>query len=140
MLNLNDPIIPGESAAGVRLGQLVEGIIAAVQPLTTIPLPGSVKVCFESVNLWVKGNRVTQIGVIGNYQGKLSGTIGIGSTIRDIQNAFGPVVEDEEDNLTVPSMAGWCFETEPWRDSHKLEDNLDACVTEIFVYAIHAAR
>jgi hypothetical protein len=135
MFNLNAPIIPGESAAGVRLGQPINGIISTVQPRAMISLHGSVKLHFESVTLWVKGKHVTQIGVASNYRGKIGGTIGIGSTIRDVQNTLGQVIEDEEDNLTVAGMAGWYFETEPWRESHELESNLDARVTEIFVHA-----
>jgi len=135
MLNLNAPIIPGQSAAGVRLGQTIDEIVATTQPTATIQLHDSSKLCFEYVNLWVKGNRVTQIGVSGKYQGTINGSVGIGSSIRDIQNTLGQVVEDEEDNLTVPSISGWCFETEQWQERKELARNLDARVTEILVYA-----
>ncbi len=80
---------------------------------------------------------VRQIGVTGCYQGKLQNGIGLGSTIKDVERAFGAeVFEDEDDNLAVTRAPGWCFDTQEWGGDHTLNHNRSALLTAIFVYSL----
>ena len=135
MFDLNAPIIPGESAAGVRVGQPIEDILARVSPDATVEIHSGTKFEFGPVHLWVEDGKVSQVGVYAGYRGSLSQGIGIGSTLGGIQSALGPVVEDEDDNLIVGGMPGWCFETEEWVAGRQPEQNPDARVSEIYVFA-----
>lgn len=136
MFNRDAPIVPGKSAAGIRLGQATEEIVALFQPLAITSLDNSVKLHFENASVWVKNNRVAQIGVSGDYRGLVAGRIGVGMTLREVQSALGQVIEDAADNLVVTGMEGWCLETEAWRVSPALADNLDARIVWIFVYGV----
>ncbi|HET9914930.1 MAG TPA: hypothetical protein VFQ13_23780 [Anaerolineales bacterium] len=134
MFELNAPIIPGKSAAGVSLGQSIKPILPANLPTSVEQLSKSEKFSFGSVELWVEDGRVIQIGVRAGYEGTLHSTIGIGSTIAEVQSAIGEVIEDDEDNLVVPNEDGWCFETEVWQNGEKVEDNLSSRISAILVY------
>jgi uncharacterized protein (TIGR02996 family) len=134
MLNLEAPIIPGISAAGIRIGQPVETILAVLQPLEVVPLDGCQRLRFGAVDLWVKQRLVDQIGIYKGYRGTIAGKIGIGSILQEVEAAFGSVLEDEEDNLVVAGMPGWCFETETWISGREPAQNPDAAVTGIFVF------
>jgi hypothetical protein len=134
MFDLAAPIVPGKSAAGIKLGQSIDEIIKSHQPVEILPLGDEIKYCFHQIDLWVKHDKVVQIGVKLDYLGSIQNKISIGSTINDVQLAFGKVIEDEEDNLVVPNIFGWCFETEIWQNGHKIDDNLISQITEIFIY------
>ncbi len=138
MFELNAPIIPSKSAAGISLGQSIETVLHANSPSSVCSLSKSEKLSFDSVDLWVKDGRVTQIGVKSRYEGTIHSTIGIGSTIAEVQSAIGEVILDDEDNLVVSNEDGWCFETEAWQNGMKIEDNLSARISTIFVYSSHA--
>jgi hypothetical protein len=137
MFDLSAPIVPGKSAAGIELGQSIAEIIKNNQPTNVQSYEKSTRYCFNSVDLWIEVGRVIQIGVKRGYHGVVQGAIGIGSSIYDVQLTLGKVIHDDEDNLTVPTIAGWCFETETWQYGPEIDDNLDSLITKIFVYAIH---
>jgi len=134
MLVLDAPIIPGDSAAGLRIGTSIEDVLVHEKPNATVPLHGAIKYDFGPIHLWVANGSIFQIGVFAGYRGSLRSGIKIGSTIGEIQQAIGAVTEDEEDNLVVPGYPGWCFETEEWLEGHQPEQNPKARVTEIYVY------
>lgn len=134
MFDLDAPIIPSESAAGLRIGHLIEDVLVHEKPNATVPLHGAIKYDFGPIHLWVANGTIFQIGVFAGYRGSLCSGIKIGSTIKDIQQAIGPVIEDEEDNLVVPGSPGWCFETEEWLEGHQPEQNPKARVSEIYVF------
>jgi len=69
-------------------------------------LHGAIKYDFGPIHLLVVDGTVFQIGVFAGYRRSLLGGIKIGSTIEDIQQAIGPVIEDEEDNLVVSGPPG----------------------------------
>ena len=142
MLDLNASIEPGKAAAGLALGDPVATLSQAGQLARHQLGDGHELLDFGSVRVWAKDGVIDQIGVLGGYTGRVGGTaIGIGSTIQQVVDAIGAVVEDDEDNLTVPAVAGLCFETEVWRDGGRgtVEENLDAKLTEIFVFAVRAS-
>jgi hypothetical protein len=119
-MNIEAPIIPGESAAGIRLGSLIEEVLnehknsfdsgEIVKP--TFPIRVTTRYRSAMVDLGVIKGKVEQIMVHDGYRGKLMGTIGLGSTIADIERYIGPVEEDEEDNLVIRNIPGLVFEIE----------------------------
>jgi hypothetical protein len=137
MFDLNAPIIPGKSAAGLSIGQEVVPTMVFSHPIKTIALNDQMKIISDCVTLWIKNNKITQIGVSGKYHGRINDVIGIGSSINEVQRVLGQVIEGEEDNLIVPNIPGWCFETEEWHNGLLLEDNFNACISHIFVYSEH---
>ena len=119
-MDIQAPIVPGESAAGIRLGSPIEEILQeqktsflseeVVHPL--FPLPITTRYRSEMVDVWVKEGKVEQIMVHDGYRGKLMGTIGLGSTLADIERHIGAWEEDEEDNLVIRNLPGVMFELE----------------------------
>src|SRR5688500_14542042 len=107
MFDLNAPIIPGESAAGIRVGQPVDSILAGDTPDAVVELHGCTRFEFGPVRLWVTNGKVSQVGVYAGYLGSLRQGVGVGSTLGQVQLTLGRVVEDEEDNLVVEGMHGW---------------------------------
>ena len=110
MFGLSAPTVSGKSVAGLKLDHPIDEIVKYQQPVEIHPLGGSVKYRFNQVTLCVRNGKVIQLGMKLDYQGKLRSLIGIGATIRDVQLVVGKVIEDEENNLVVPGMPGWCFE------------------------------
>ena len=135
MFDLNAPIIPNISAAGIKIGQSAAKILAAATPASINQIENGQQLCFENVNVWTKNGLVDQIGVYAEYQGTIKGIIGIGSTMSDVQAAFGKIIEDDEDNLIIVGIPGCYFETEEWKHGHNIENNLDSRLIEIFVFA-----
>lgn len=124
MFDLDAPIIPGVSAGGVSIGDAAREIVERAGGTFTA---SCVKYPFGAVTLWVRGGRVTQVGVGDGYRGKIAGTpIGVGSLVSELEEAIGYATQDEFDDLIVPRMPGFCFET-AYRGK---------TVTEIFVYSI----
>ena len=133
--DLDAPIVPNESAAGIQIGADAREIVERASLTFTFDPPDkSRSYSVGVVLLWVRAGTIHQIGVIGGYRGRIDGRIGIGSTIADVEDAFGRVLEDDEDNLVVSSLPGWCFETEPWVDGDDLRQNRFARITAIYVF------
>ena len=134
MFDLDALIIPGESAAGFRLGQPIKDILVSQSPDAVVELNDCDKYQFGSVHLWVNAGKISQIGLYADYRGRLKEGIGIGSTIEEVENLFGKIEEDEDDNLVVDGKSGWCFETEEWLDGHQPEKNTRAKISEVYVF------
>ena len=134
MFDLNAPIIPGESAAGVRLGQPIKDILVRQTPDAVIELTDCEKYQFGSVRLWVSSGKISQIGLYADYRGRLKEGIGIGSTVEEVQTLLGKIEEDEDDNLVVVGTPGWCFETEEWLEGRQPEQNPKAKISEVYVF------
>ena len=139
MLNLRQPIEPGKGAAGLSIGDSVARLSQAGCQQKRALRDGLELLDFGPVRVWARGGMICQIGVRGEYSGHVQGTeVGIGSPIQEVIDAIGPVVEDDEDNLIVVQLPGLCFETETWHGDHTVEENLNAKLTEIFVFPIKA--
>jgi hypothetical protein len=138
MLDLDAPIVPGVGAAGLTLGDDVAKLLALRTPasIATLPGTGRTRRDFGPISVWEARGRIERIRVSEGYRGRLDGIIGIGTTIADVERHFGkPVEEDEEDNLVVQGLDGWCFETEPWAaPSGSPRENSSALITELFVF------
>jgi hypothetical protein len=140
--DLDAPIIPGKSAAGIQVGTTVKDLIVGAVPTLTTELSSDI-VIYEFgpfVKVWVRHGVVDQVGVYAGYHGLLDGKIGIGSTIAEIEDWCGcRVEEDEEENLIAPGRTGWCFNTEYWAGDHTGSTNRNAAVNMIFVFSLTRA-
>ncbi|MBC8083209.1 MAG: hypothetical protein H7Z21_08360 [Hymenobacter sp.] len=135
MMDLCAPIVPGESAAGLHIGQLMSEILDHQTPTSVEHLESVTRYEFGPVWVWARNNRVDQIGVFHGYQGGLPQGIGVGAQMQEVQETIGDVFEDEEDNLCVVDSPGWCFETSPWHNGQEADKNLAAVIVGIFVSA-----
>lgn len=134
-MNLDDVIVPGESAGGIRLGQRINQVLAVEGSVDAERYHGIEKYVFAAVTLWVRDGLITQVGVRSPYSGKLAQGIGIGSTIGEVESAIGRIGQDASDNLVVLTSPGWCFETEVWLRGKSARENRAARITEIYVFA-----
>ena len=139
MLDLTAPILPSHSAAGIRLGQPIEEVsvhahIPVVETLSTLTVYR-----FGAVWVWAQDGRVHQIGVFEGYVGTLPSGVGLGTSLSEVQRCIGRVVQDWDDTLVVEGSDGWCFDTSRW-DGFEVEQNLEALLTEIFVYVSITGR
>src|SRR5579883_3291451 len=137
------PIIPGKSAAGILIGSSIETILKeqdvdflieeVKNPFMTRTLP-LMRYCSVMVDLWVKAGAICQIMVHDGYTGKLLETIGLGSTIADVETQIGPWGEDEEDNLIIQNLPGLCFTVEGYFSDLKDPAFRQATIKEIYVF------
>ncbi|MFN3652066.1 MAG: hypothetical protein ACK47B_21020 [Armatimonadota bacterium] len=134
MLDLDAPIVPGLCAAGISLGESAETILAWRPNRESILPDGCTRLEFGPVHVWLKDQAVMQIGVYRGYTGRLAERIGIASTIAEVESLLGPVIEDEEDNLVVAAVPGWCFETEEWVRQGGPRKNTVSRIVGIFVF------
>lgn len=133
--DLDAPILPGISAAGIEIGSTIQELLEQNLPQSKEDRSISPIYDFGPVKVWASSGLVTQIGVYAGYRGWLDNKICIGSTIADIEAwCRCRVAEDEEDNLVAAGRPGWCFETEAWAGNQSIETNRGARVTEIYVY------
>jgi hypothetical protein len=139
MVDLDAPIVPARSAAGISLGTPIQdvlreshGMLSANLLLDALGRHTETRYHSPSVDLWEAGGRVRQIMVHGEYRGRLLECIKVGSTTADVERLIGPSDEDEEDNLIIIGVPGVCFEiattyaNPAWRE---------APITEIYVFA-----
>jgi hypothetical protein len=141
--DLDAPIIPGKSAAGIPVGTTVKDLMVRAVPTLMTELSSDI-VRYEFgpvVKVWVHHGVVDQVGVYVGYHGLLDGKIGIGSTIAEIEDWCGCQVEEyEEDNLIAPGRPGWCFDTEYWVGDLTVSSNRNKAVNQIFVLSIRPQR
>jgi hypothetical protein len=118
-LDLDAPIVPGISAAGILLGALLTAVLAtnagvfqADRAVDQDFQPGGIWYRSPDVDFWAAADsgEVLQIMVHGGYRGWVLDHIGLGSTVADIESTVGPCGEDDEDNLTIMGLPGLCFE------------------------------
>jgi hypothetical protein len=87
------------------------------------------------VDLWVTDDAITQIALFQGYRGKVGGKVGLGSRLARIEELWGPIYQNDDDNLVATRLPGWCFE---FPDCRELDDpvaDLQVRVHEIYVYA-----
>lgn len=146
-MNIEAPIVPGESAAGIQLGSPIEELLTehknafdsgeVVKP--SFPTLVITRYRSAMVDVWVTKGKVETIMVHDGYRGKLMGKIGLGSTIADIERYIGALEEDEEDNLVIPDFPGLVFEVEGYFPDYFPELQKDpafrqAPIKEIYVH------
>lgn len=122
-LDLSAPILPGVGAAGLRLGTRVTDLPADLLAQFTLHrqvsscVPNAVETTYRTsaVTLYVENRVIYQIALTGAYQGALTGphgAISLGATIADAEQRLGPVVFDDQDNLTVAGITGLCLDVD----------------------------
>ena len=120
-LDLAAPILPGEGAAGLHVGTRITDLPAELLARFSVHrrvnpcVPNAVVTTYraEGITLFVENRVIDQIAVYGPYHGTLRGprgSIGVGSTVAEVEQRVGPVVEDDEDNLSIEGVTGLCFE------------------------------
>lgn len=143
-MNIEAPIVPGESAAGIQLGFPIEEILKEQEPHfiseevlnPLVLLPNTTRYRSAMVDLWVRDGIVDQIMVYSDYRGKLMDIIGLGSTIADIEMHIGTMEEDDEDNLVIRDLPGVGFEIEGYFPDLKDTAFRHAPIKEIYVFRL----
>jgi hypothetical protein len=111
----NAVIIPGETAAGLLLGISIHEIdpdsLAGLQYELQLSPPGYASPSWQvytsdEIYLRFENDQLTTIGVMGNYSGKISQGLGIGSLVSDFQHVYGNLIEGKEDELTFERVEG----------------------------------
>ncbi len=135
MIDLNAPIIPGESAAGIYVGQPISELLGQQNPIAVEKLENVTRYEFGPVWVWTRNDLIDQLGLFQGYNGELPEGIVVGAQMSEVKEKIGDIFEDEEDNLCVINSPGWCFETCQWNNLHDPDENLSVRVTGIFVFA-----
>ncbi|MDA2920839.1 hypothetical protein MYX76_15345 [Desulfobacterota bacterium AH_259_B03_O07] len=135
-INLEAPIIPGKTAAGINIGSSEKTVLAALpEPKSVEELYEGYKLIFDSIWVVIEKERVTFIGVSKGYKGRLPSGMGIGSKIRDVIKCYGDIEVGEQGSLRVVGAKDWGFDTEEWvQESKEIPKIIAAPLTKIFVH------
>jgi hypothetical protein len=134
--DLDAPIVPGVSCAGISIGCEIKALLTVPEPVLR-PVQKYEFHQFQSVKVWSVSGVIVQIGALEGYRGLLDGKIGIGTTIAEVEDwGACTVTEGEYDELIAAGKPGWSFETEQWNGNHKIDMNRDSRITAIFVHRI----
>ena len=135
---LDAPIIPGECAAGVELGQLVGPIInrqtpdeSNVRRALTDPLAVAIEYRFGPVSLFTSSGRVNEVSVSQGYAGRLADVVTVGQMVTDVERLLGVSIpySGGDDVIMLPSLPGCRFDLEPYTwGADKSERAIEAIV------------
>lgn len=144
-IDLNAAIIAGKSAAGFILGINKEDIDKQVlisfefieiynKYLPDYPPLNEYRT--KDVILHFHENKLTQIGLIGNYNGKLDNNLGLGDLVRDFEVVYGNLKEGDEEELVFSNLKGLCFEVDnkKYNSDNWTTEIPRLPVTEIYIY------
>jgi len=117
-INLDAPIMPGEGAAGLRVGHELGDYVDSTGALFRaeqlhnkfVELKDHWVLRSFSVRVWVESGIITQISVRGGYRGSVHGRLRLGDMVGKVASEMGVVGEDDEDNLVCANLPGLCFE------------------------------
>ena len=123
IIDFDGEIIPGHGAAGLVLG--TNRIEIDKRLLDS-----------DDITLHFEEDMLTQIGVTGDYKGKLISNLGLGDLVSDFEKVYGPMIEGDEDELTFKNIKGFWFDVDDskynsynwWTEIPKLP------VTHIYVF------
>ena len=92
---------------------------------------------FDSITFWVDSTtrKIVQIGVSGNFSGKLFDLIHLGNSVKNIEDAVGTLKIDEEYQLKIDGLAGICFHTIPPINDLNPMLYYDAVIDGIYVFS-----
>lgn len=106
-------IIPGKSIGIFQLGWKKHELLSHFNNNYEIKdLNTEQKVFYNGFRFWInkQSETVKQISVLDSFDGKLFGKIGLGSTLKDIENNLGKWQDNYDDVYTLPEHKGVCFE------------------------------
>ncbi len=117
-VHLGAPIIPGEGAAGLRLGHKLADYVDrnGDQFRAEKPKPESCHarnsrvLRSDHVTVYTNGEIITQVSIHSGYRGSVRDRLRLEDAVGRVATELGCVGEDDEDNLVCASMAGMCFE------------------------------
>lgn len=93
------------------------------------------KIFYENFRFWVnkQSQKVDQISVVGDFEGKFLEKIGIGSTLNDVENQIGKWEEDL-DVYILPNYKGICFELKDVEnyDEEWIEDQMPIEIISVY--------
>jgi hypothetical protein len=113
--DLDAPIIPGETAAGLQLGISISDIDSnSLAELTHEVKTGgfydnaSTSDIYYSKDIYLRfvGGHLQTIGVMSAYRGTIAQGLGIGAGVSDFEHVYGRLVEGSEDELTFERVNG----------------------------------
>jgi hypothetical protein len=137
-MNLDAPILPGKSAAGINLGSSIRDVIAVEKPDRIQQLMACDTFTFGPVKIWAgKNGLITEICVGNSCNATTPQGVRVGMNLRQIEQKIGEPYEDEEDVLQIRGIPGLALETTPWKEeysSHAGRFDPDAVVTHLFVF------
>ena len=120
-INLKAEIRPHKGAGGFVLGTMISEIKKEVlsqferKEIHNKYLPNHpplIEYTTKEIILHFYENKLNQIGMIGNYAGKLHPNLGIGSIVSQFEKHYGKMIEGDEDELKFSNLNGLCFEVD----------------------------
>ena len=124
--DLNSPIIPGRSAAGLNLGISLDDVNpVALQSLNWSKESHIINDKqthwdeYSSPDLYLRfiDGVLSTIGVMGKYQGKIMQGLGIGDKVDLFEHVFGNLMEGDEDELTFERV-----QNQLWIEVNEMEN------------------
>lgn len=132
----NGAIIAGLSIGNIKLGMTKEeliNIIGAEYKETKIN-ETEITIKIENAEFWIaSNNKIRQIAVWGDFQGKYRGIIGIGSTLGDVKKYIGNY-DEEYDTYGIENEKGICFELGDMEEYSDYWSELEAPIEIICVF------
>lgn len=104
-------IIAGKSISGIRLGWTLEKLVECIGNDYIVDEMTECKIIMiENAHFWISNNNnLFQIMVFGDFKGKFLNCIGIGSTLKDVEDNAGEWKE-ELDAYLLTQCPGICFQ------------------------------
>src|SRR5690606_10872348 len=108
------PIIPGKSAGGFELGmkkdeinnKVIESFAREVIKNKYVPDISLTRFSSKDLILFFTNGILDQIGVVGNYKGKLESGLGLGNYVHEFEKIYGQITEGTEDELIFSNLEG----------------------------------
>jgi len=105
-------VVPGQSLAGFELGWSMEQLVARLDGFFEVQeSPLGKIVSYRNYRFWISAETlaVEQISAKKGFEGKFMEKVGLGSTLKDLEEHFGGWQEDQDVYL-LPDFEGLCFE------------------------------
>ena len=118
-MDLSAPIVPGESAAGITIGDEVLPIIRSHSPKRIQQTDTGDVFHFNDVIIWSSSDRksVFQIAVFGKYSGTTEEGLKIHMPTSEVADRIGPLYTGEYDEICIKGYAGLGVEVTGESDS-----------------------
>ena len=131
-----DAIIPCKSIAEYQIGWTYEQLTEYLPYNYKVEeLELGKKISCDNFSFWINNitGTIDQISAKSNFSGKFEGKIGLGSTLKDIEQFFGKWEEDL-DVYIIPQYKGLCFEIKDVEDFDEewIEDQMPINVISVY--------